>query len=77
MRDITSVINKMLNEIPAEEVGLIASLQSIISSVSFCAPENIGMWWSELHHVVNSHLPTPAECSPWQMQVGLIYMDKA
>lgn len=77
MRNIADVISKMRAHIPLSEEAFIYDLDDILDSVRYSPPESIGMWWNELHCVVNMHLPGPDECAPWQTQVGLIYMDRA
>ena len=44
MRDLTVIIDKILNVIPETEDELIAELKDNQSSVSFAAPELMSMW---------------------------------
>jgi hypothetical protein len=77
MRNIGAVIDQMLAVIPEDDGNtLILDLNDIMGSVRYSAPEMIGMWWNELTMVINEHLPDPDECNHWQMQVGMILMDK-
>lgn len=49
MRDLVTVINRMLDEIPATEDDLIAELKDNRSSASCSAPELMSVWWNEVY----------------------------
>jgi hypothetical protein len=77
MRNIYDVINQIKTFIPEEEDDFIHDLNSIMQSVRFSAPENIGMWWEELSKSISNYLPPSlGECNEWQMKVGLTIMGK-
>lgn len=79
MRDIGSVLDRMLRHIPDTEdaVQLKSALHNMRDSVSYAAPEMTQFWWHELHAAVNTYLPEPSECSEWQTKVAEIYMGKS
>jgi len=52
MRNLVTVINEMLAEIPEEEETIRAQLEDNRESATYAAPENIGVWWNEVYRTI-------------------------
>ena len=76
MRNIVDVVDQMLRVLPADEAAFKGELVSLRSSALYAAPESARMWWSEFHRIINDYLPHPDKCTDWQLQIGMIFMDK-
>lgn len=76
MRDLSKVLNDILNVIPKPEEDLIISLCKIRESVRYSAPELIGMWWDEVHSILMSYI-TENPIQDWQYEVWSIFTTKS
>lgn len=77
MRNIGTVIDKMLEVIPVSEKSFISALEDIMSSVRYSAPESMGLWWEELTLTINGFIPYDLDtCEPWEKRVAFILMNK-
>lgn len=76
MRTLDTVIDQMLEVIPAKEKGLIEELLKIKESDSWAAPELKGLWWGEAQGVLANHIKMNGTHSDWQREVILIWTGK-
>ena len=74
MRDLTTVINRILEVIPETEVELIAELNDNKSSISFSAPELISMWWNEVHGTLCEYVFKEETIDGWKETVRQIFV---
>ncbi|MBU5333578.1 hypothetical protein KQI61_15370 [Anaerocolumna aminovalerica] len=74
MRDLTVIIDKILNVIPETEDELIAELKDNQSSVSFAAPELMSMWWNEVHTTLCEYIFNENELDSWKETVRQIFV---
>jgi hypothetical protein len=71
-RNLSEVIDQMVEVIPKAEVSFIATLASNKSSADFCAPEMVPFWWREVHTTILDYVPSvPVE--EWHYQVLSIF----
>ena len=73
MRNLTDVINKMLEVIPIDH-GIAPILRDNKSSAAFAAPEMMGHWWSEVADNLQEYLGEPDV--EWKRRVQAIFADK-
>ena len=74
-RNLNNVVKEILTVIPSTEEGFIAELKDRLSSITFSAPELMGMWWDEVYSTLMGNLPEkPTE--EWQFQVLSIFSAK-
>lgn len=76
IRDITQVIGKMLEDIPADQTGLRASLEHISNQAIYTAPEIMRHRWQEAQRVLGQHFPGPGELNEWQAKVVATWMNQ-
>lgn len=56
MRNLSDVIDQMLEVIPLKKKRLIYSLKNIKDSQNFCAPEMRQEWWVRCWEILNSEV---------------------
>ena len=76
MRDLFTVLNEVLCEIPEDEEVFTAELLNVQDSVRYCAPEGMGLWWRNANEVINDHIPFTDNPTGWHKKVVDIWMDK-
>jgi hypothetical protein len=75
MRELSNVIEAMLEKIP-EENGLYSTLMSNLESTKFAPPEMIKhFWWSEVHSNLMEAINIPKE--DWEFNVLSIFSTKS
>jgi hypothetical protein len=74
MRDLSAVIDKLLETIPKSEKSLIAELDDIKSSYEFASPELRSMWWREAAEILANAMKTPTK--DWEWDCCDIFADK-
>lgn len=68
MRDITEVIDKMLEKIPSEEAELRASLESVKYKAAYTAPEMARRHWADGAEILMRRFGEVLDL-PWQEEV--------
>ncbi len=74
MRDISKVIDAMLEHVPASEVSLVAKLKSLRNKSLYTAPEAMSIVWLGAMNVLQTQVGEPKE--PWQHKVHDIFVGK-
>lgn len=74
MRDMTIVIDKMLEVIPDHERDLIQSLKEKRMSFLYCAPEDVGLHAAYTAEILQDIFPSPDALSEWQQKALGIWM---
>ena len=76
MRDLTNVINKIIEIVPKSEEDIVLTLEDIKGSISFSAPELMYMWWEETHDaLIDCISENPTE--DWEYQAWSIFTTKS
>lgn len=70
-RNILTVIDRIVAEIPEAETSLRARLASVRETASFTAPEAMTRSWRQLASVLTYELPNPP-VETWQSKIGRI-----
>lgn len=76
-RDITTVIDRILAEIPADEVALRASVERVRQTASYRAPEIRHLDWNALGVALAERDATLAERPAWLDRAGQIFEGEA
>lgn len=74
MRNLVTVIDQMLEVMPASERGFIEALNSARHSAIFSAPELMRLRWEITAECLEDYITVPTEC--WQQQLVDIWMDR-
>lgn len=76
MRDLTIIIDKIIEQIPEEQYkDLIDRLRSYKSSAGYSSPEGMSYWWNAVSIALNLRLPYPP-VTEWQQKILDIMRDK-
>jgi len=76
MRDLTNVINDIIEVIPKSKECIVSTLEDIKDSVGFSAPELMYMWWEETHDaLIDCISENPTE--DWEYQAWSIFTTKS
>lgn len=70
-RDITKVIDDMLDVIPDGETALRASLRSVRNTACYTAPEAMGYLWRKVYSVLVTEVPQPTKT--WHIAMARIF----
>lgn len=83
MRDLATVIKKMIDSIPTDKTDvilrtrLVVDLNSHLDSIMYSAPELMGMRWNNVADTLRDHIPRDKEMwTIWQKKVVEIWMGK-
>lgn len=83
MRDLATVIKKMIDAIPTDKNNvmlrkrLAVDLNSHLDSIMCSAPELMGMRWNNVAETLSDHIPQDTEMwTTWQKEVVKIWMGK-
>lgn len=77
MRDLVTVINKIIREIPHKETDLINYLEERKESCEYTAPEAMSIRWAEVANILYDHLGEPESFNEdWKHIVFNVWMDK-
>lgn len=74
MRQFSTVLEKIISQVPETETEIRANLQHIHYSSGFKAPELMSDCWQELSRYLNSIIKRPTQ--PWQVEVVATFIDK-
>ena len=74
-RNLSNIIQQMIDEIPFDEQDFINNLKDNQSSVSCVAPELISMWWNEIHETLWNFIPEKPN-KEWQFKILSIFSTK-
>lgn len=75
MRDLYSLINRMLEVIPETEDDLRDELKDERNSVSYAAPEMMPMWFGEVQETLDTYVFTDLEhIDGWKESVRQIWV---
>ncbi len=73
MRQLDTVIEKMIEHIPKDQEDLLSDLKDQIDSFRYSAPELIALRWTRTAYVLEEYIdPTDG----WQKKVADIWMDR-
>ena len=75
MRDLSNILQQIINEIPITEQEFTNNLKDNLSSVSCAAPELINMWWNEVHETLWNFIPEKPN-KEWQFKILSIFSTK-
>ena len=75
MRDLSKVIDAMLEHVPASEARLVDKLKSVRNSSLYTAPEVMGAVWRSVQNLLVCHVGEPTET--WQHKVHDIFVGKS
>lgn len=77
MRSLSEVIKVVKNLVPDDFVhrdDLFKSLDDIIDSYSYAAPEMLGFWWGQAGEVLGGFLGTPQ--TSWERTIQGVFADQ-
>jgi hypothetical protein len=77
MRDLSKVLNDILEVIPKPEEDLIISLCKIRESIRYSAPELISMWWDEAHGTLIDYVSITKPMKDWEYRVWSIFTTRS
>ena len=75
-RDLRTVLNRIIQEIPEEGVNLSDNLKLILSKLGFKAPEMIQFVWIEAQNEIFSTFPKIDRAPGWYIRVLEIWSGK-
>jgi hypothetical protein len=70
-RNLTTVIDEILEVVPETETSLRAQINSVRDSSIFSAPEVMYLFWTELFEILVDEIGEPEE--EWEFKVQLIF----
>lgn len=76
MRDLHTIIRVVRCFIPSRYSVLDSKLESMMSSVSYCPPESINMWWKELCFTLEYEIKPEDINSTWEKSIRAIINDE-
>jgi hypothetical protein len=75
MRDLSDVVNKMLEKIPERKIDLIHEFDRLLNDMRYVAPERMHEVWHEVSYILGYEIPhEPRE--QWEIDVVNIFADK-
>jgi len=74
-RNLSNIIQQMIDEIPFDEQDFINNLKDNQSSVSCVAPELISMWWNVVYETLWCFIPEKPN-EEWQFKILSIFSTK-
>lgn len=78
MRDLSNVIEQIIEEIPKKEKGFIADLKDNLSSLERAAPETISFWWDEVFNTLTDNINMDNKKKwTWEWEVFSIWTCKS
>jgi hypothetical protein len=72
--DLLDVIDRLLAEIPPEEVDLRATLTDLKSSAAWAAPESLLLWWEQVYETLEEDVGDPTGV-PWKEALVRIWTE--
>lgn len=75
MRELSTVIDQLLDVIPQEQRDFREQLNAVKSSVHFAAPEMVSHWWTKAAHLLTRHIPVIQD--GWHFKVLKIWKAEA
>lgn len=76
-RNILTIIDMILNQVPADDKVFIAELRDIKDSVPYTAPEAMLMRWERLTACINDFVGPPPLVEDWKIEAVATLMDKS
>lgn len=75
MRDLGTVISKLIDVIPADKEELLHELMKVQRSTRYAAPELMNMWWKRTHEILCDHVFNKCfDENNWKGKVRRIYV---
>lgn len=74
-RKLEDVVKQIKDLIPLYHIDFHNRLTSVQTSLLYCPPEQIYLWWKEVMDILQTQLPPPL-MEEWQFEVISIFMIK-
>lgn len=74
MRDLSIVVGRIKEKIPAEEIDFLIALDKALYNCSYIAPELSYIGWQGIGAVLNKYIKDWME--PWEAEIIAIWTDK-
>lgn len=75
-RNLTALLESILEIVPEEEEFFRGRLSSIIEGTIYCPPEGMSLWWHRAADFFGKTMTYPKKLEGWQRRLYVLWMEK-